>query len=364
MRRVVFRADASLQIGTGHVMRCLTLAEALARQAVECHFLCREHAGHLIEMIRDKGHIAHVLPLQPHAVSKDDQLAHSAWLGASQREDAQACRHVLELIYPDWLVVDHYALDGRWEQLIRPFCGKLMIIDDLADRQHIGELLLDQTLGREAAEYVRWVPGESKLLCGSRYALLRPEFAALRPWSLKRRGDPRLRRLLISMGGIDKDNVTAQVLNVLNKCSLPEGCKITAVLGGGAPWIAEVRQLAERMPWDTQVLVDVSDMAQLMADSDLAIGAAGATSWERCCLGLPTIMMVLADNQRLIAGALQKAGAVWLMDCANGAVQLLPEYLERLSKDPAILGEMSLAASQVVDGNGLKAVVQMLELPQ
>src|SRR5690606_15243077 len=126
---------------------------------------------------------------------------------------------------------------------------------------------------------------ESIVLCGSQYALLRPDFAALRAYSLRRRERPQLRHLLLTMGGVDKDNATGRVLQALTASELPASCRITVVMGATAPWLAEVRQLAEQLPWSTSVRVGVSDMAQLMADSDLAIGAAGATSWERCCLG-------------------------------------------------------------------------------
>ena len=132
-----------------------------------------------------------------------------------------------------------------------------------------------------------------------------PEFAALRAYSLQRRARPQLRQLLITMGGVDKDNATGEVLTALRVCPLPADCQITVVMGTTAPWLSEVEQLARDMPWPTRVLVGVNDMARLMAESDLAIGAAGATSWERCCLGLPTAMFVLAENQKY---------AAWLLD--------------------------------------------------
>lgn len=369
--RVVFRNDASLQIGTGHVMRCLTLADAFTARGAECHFICREHQGNLIGFIRSKGYVAHALPVAvgagadstaPAPTATTQDLAHSHWLGATQVQDAEACAPILASRRPDWLIIDHYALDTHWERALAPHYRKLMVIDDLADRPHACDLLLDQTFGRDAADYRPLVPTDCRLLCGSQYALLRPEFAALRPYSLQRRARPALRELLITMGGVDKDNATGQVLRALRTCPLPVDCRITVVMGAMAPWLYEVGTQAQDMPWPTRVLVGVSDMAQLMADSDLAIGAAGATSWERCCLGVPTIMLVLAENQLRVAQGLEQAGATKLMNLDQGARTQLRELLLPLIDDPAQFLSMSEYAASVVDGSGVNAVMRQLEV--
>ena len=369
--KVMFRADASLQIGTGHVMRCLTLADALAAHGADCQFICRAHEGNLIEFIRGKGYLAHALPIvheasvastAPGPAASTPDLAHAHWLGATQAQDAEACTAILAAERPDWLIVDHYALDARWERALAPHYRKLMVIDDLADRPHACDLLLDQTFGRDAADYRPLVPADCHLLCGSQYALLRPEFAALRPYSLQRRARSALRELLITMGGVDKDNATSQVLQALRTCPLPADCRITVVMGAAAPWLGEVRTQAQDMPWPTRVLVGVSDMAQLMADSDLAIGAAGATSWERCCLGVPTIMLVLADNQRKVAQGLEQWGAAKLINLGQSATRQLRELLLPVIDDPAQLLNMSDCAASVVDGSGVDAVMRQMEV--
>jgi len=371
----------------------------------DCQFLCREHEGNLIEFIRDKGYVAHALPILPSAGSNptghgsdalisptheqgstvrpelvegrsrhraatgpipsladgaatDWDPAHSHWLGATQAQDAGACAPILARQRPDWLIVDHYALDARWERALAPHYRKLMVIDDLADRLHACDLLLDQTFGREAADYRPLVPADCRLLCGSQYALLRPEFTALRPYSLQRRARPALRELLITMGGVDKDNAAGQVLQALCASPLPADCRITVVMGAMAPWLDEVRTRAQYMPWSTRVLVGVSDMAQLMADSDLAIGAAGATSWERCCLGLPTFMLVLAENQRTVARGLERSGAAKIIDPEQRGKLLLGELLVPLNTDLAQLLRMSECAASIVDGSGVDAVMR------
>ena len=368
--KVVFRTDASLHIGTGHVMRCLTLADALAARGAHCQFICRAHEGNLIDYIRQRGFQVHALPLLPANASAVDpaptrpvnnEPAHSHWLGATQAQDAQTCAPILATQQPDWLIVDHYALDACWEQALAPHYRQLMVIDDLADRPHACDLLLDQTFGRDAADYRPLVPAQCQLLCGSSYALLRPEFAVLRPYSLQRRTQPQLRNLLITMGGVDKDNITSKILIALRASPLSPECQITVVMGATAPWLAKVQQVAQDMPWPTQVLVGVSNMAQLMADSDLAIGAAGATSWERCCLGLPTIMLVLASNQQQVAQALERGEAARIIQRAQNIASCLPKLLGELLAQPAALQALSRCAAKIVDGQGLMSVVDVLE---
>lgn len=364
--KVALRVDASLQIGTGHVMRCLTLADALTQQGFECQFMCREHPGNLIAHIRSKGFKVHTLPLNDLQnanllTDTEQHVAHAAWLGASQEQDSAECAMLLEAMELDWLIVDHYALDARWEIALKPHCRKLMVIDDLADRSHQCDLLLDQTFGRDAEDYVRWVPATCTLLCGSQYSLLRPEFAALRDFSLNRRQAPQLQHLLITMGGVDKDNATGQILQALKHTELPVDCQISVVMGSTAPWLTEVRELAETMPWSTTVKVGISDMAQLMAESDLAIGAAGATSWERCCLGLPTLLLVLADNQKKTAESLEQAGAVFVLQSAEQITERLPYLLNTLISSQMQRVSMSRAASHIADGYGVAKVIQHLE---
>ncbi len=355
--KIAFRTDASIQIGTGHVMRCLTLADALKKKGAQCEFICRELPGHLIEYIRDKGYIVHSLALHSNI---DTNLAHSQWLGATQAEDAQACVPLLAQMQPDWLVVDHYALDARWESMLLAHSGKVMVIDDLADRTHACQLLLDQTFGRSSADYRQWVPSDCTLLCGSNYALLRPEFEALRPYSLQRRAQPRLQQLLVTLGGVDKDNITTQVLNALLGCPLPSDCEITVVMGATAPWLAEVQQQAQTMPWSTTVRVGINTMAQLMAESDLAIGAAGATSWERCCLGLPTIIVVLAENQRHAAILLERAGAASLIPGHEPLAIELAESVTSLKQSATSLHELVDGAKAIADGMGTLRVLEKL----
>lgn len=366
--KAAFRVDASLEIGTGHVMRCLTLATALSATGAKCHFICREHTGNLIDIIRAKGFTVHILPaLEPeqdgrHLTAPDSEpaLLHQQWLGTTQAVDAGSCLPIVADIQPDWLIVDHYALDARWELALRPHYRKLLVMDDLADRRHTCDVLLDQTYGRSEDDYRPLVPDDCTLLCGSQYALLRPEFAALRPYSLARRAKPELRHLLITMGGADKDNATGLVLEALRECRLPADCKITVVMGATSPWLGQVAAQALEMPVATTVKVGVTNMAQLMADSDLAIGAAGTTSWERCCLGLPTILIVSAENQIGVANGLANEGAANVIELGHSIPDRLPKLIEPLIEQASILQTMTQAAAPLVDGKGSEAVIELL----
>lgn len=362
--KVIFRADASLRIGSGHVMRCLALAEALQSAGAECEFICRAHPGNLIDFIESKGFNTHVLTLEPTSQTQKTDFheispAHAHWLGVSWQRDAQECAKILANIQPDWLVLDHYALDINWERSLRHCYRKLLVIDDLADRTHECDVLLDQNLGREAIHYLHRVPNHCCLLIGTKFALLRPEFHELRAFSLQRRVNSSIRQILISMGGVDLPNATQAVLQALRHCALPDDCRISVIMGATAPWLADVREEAKSMPWLTEVVVNVSNMAQRMAETDLAIGAAGSTSWERCCLGLPTLLVTLAENQISGAAALQAAGgAIWIGDVANIDNALQPMITACL-QDGA-LQRMSEAAAAICEGRGLGYMVDLL----
>ena len=357
---IAFRTDASLQIGSGHVMRCLTLADALKARGAQCHFICRAHPGHLLDVIHQHGHKVNCLAA-PVQHNQQSEPAHAAWLGSTWQADAQETASVLASLKPDWLVVDHYALDQRWETALRSHRKKSLVIDDLADRSHDCDLLLDQNLGRQAAHYASLVLTQCKVLVGPQYALLRPEFAALRSYSLRRRQRVTLKHLLITMGGVDLPNATMQVLLALKACPLPHDCRISVVMGQQAPWLRQVQEQSLDMPWPTEVPVSISDMAKRMADSDLAIGAAGSTSWERCCLGLPTLVVVLADNQWPGAKALQAARAAYLIGGVGEIAAQLPLAFQALTQDFRLM-HLSTAASAVTDGRGVDKVLQAMGL--
>lgn len=359
---VVFRVDASLRIGTGHVARCLTLAQALAARGARCRFVARAHPGHLLERVQALGFEALALPPPGTGL-----VPPGDWLGASTDDDARQTLAVLGGTRTDWIVVDHYALDAAWERAMQPACVRLLAIDDLADRAHAVQCLLDQNLGRVSTDYAAWVEPGCRVLAGPTYALLRPQFAAARAASLaRRRARPPLRELLIALGGVDADNHTTAVLSALAALgaqALPAEARIRVVMGPTAPALAAVRVQAAAMPWLTSVQVGVDDMAALMHEADLAIGAAGVSAWERCCLGLPTLLLLLADNQRLGAAALQAAGAARLVGADMSVSHLCSALLAALQAlhDGEARAAMAEAAAAVTDGQGAERVADILE---
>lgn len=361
---VVFRVDASVEMGTGHMMRCLTLADALVQRGARCRFVCRPQVGDRADLVRRRGHQVHELPRLSARTAQSSQpnvgLAHAAWLGITQEEDAVDCERVLEQAGAvDWLVVDHYGIDAQWERWARKRSRRLLVLDDLADRAHECDLLLDQNLGRERRDYEAHVGHGERLLLGPMYALLGPEFAQLRRIRQSAGPRPALRHLLIAMGGVDHLDATGLALSALANSRLPTLEHITVILGAHAPSLQSVRQQADRMPWPTEVLVDVPNMGQHMLDADLCIGSAGVTAWERCCLGLPSLIVVLADNQRPGAVALAKAGAARLLGPWTAITDRLANELEAMSPDQCKV--MSQRAAAITDGLGCNRVLAAME---
>jgi UDP-2,4-diacetamido-2,4,6-trideoxy-beta-L-altropyranose hydrolase len=360
--KVVFRTDASLKIGTGHVMRCLTLADSLRKIGTECIFICRPHIGNLLNLIATRGHQAIALPvLQESASPNYDGMAHADWLGIESCADAADTIQVLNTslvgIPLDWLVIDHYALDHNWEGTLRPYTQCIMVIDDLANRKHDCDMLLNQNLGRSTKDYEGLVNTDTTtMLIGPQYALLRPEFAAFRTHSLARRAQgPQFKHLLVAMGGVDMNNVTGQLLKILKKCTLPPDLHITVVMGTHSPWLVNIQVQARSMSRPTKVLIGISNIAEIMSESDLALGAAGGMAWERCCLGLSSFVVVVAENQQFGATALQKTGAtIALKSCTE-----LSEVLSQLQSVQSMntrLTQLSNAAAALTDGTGCARV--------
>jgi len=363
---IVFRTDASVQIGTGHVMRCLTLAEELRAKGATCLFLCRPHEGNLIGLIAERGHRVKALPaLTPANAGWAPKSGppHAVWLGTDQATDAADTLRALEGEgRATWLVVDHYALDREWQRVLRPVCDRLMVIDDLADRPHDCDLLLDPNLGRSRADYADLVPAQARVLLGPRHALLRPEFAVHRAESLARRAQPELRRVLVTLGGVDKDNITCRVLDALDRVNLPGAPEITVVMGPKAPWLEAVRERAGTMRYPSRVLAGVSNMARLMTVSDLAIGAAGTTAWERCSLGLPTLQLVLAENQQKVAVALEAAGAALTVSTPDEIAERLTHWIAG-NQVSGVLADLGRSAASVTEGSGTQMVVREMGIP-
>jgi UDP-2,4-diacetamido-2,4,6-trideoxy-beta-L-altropyranose hydrolase len=351
---IAFRTDATSQIGTGHFMRCLTLADALKRQGATMRFVSRNLPAHLGEMLKAKGMDFVALPNEI-AGELGGDLAHSQWLGASQVQDAHATGLALSDKQWDWIIVDHYALDARWESALRAVTKQIMVIDDLADRKHDCDVLLDQNYYRDMqTRYDGKVPEHCRMLFGPRYALLREEFRELRAQVKPRTGE--VRRILLFFGGVDAGNHTGLAIKALSGLDI-KGVKVVVVIGAQHPHRTEIEQACVAQGYVCHV--QTARMAELMAEADLAIGAGGSATWERCCLGLPALLVALADNQINIAKALDLFGAaIYVGTLKTASVTFMRSAIVSLISTQDQLKVLSKKAYSLVDGLGVSRVCQ------
>lgn len=358
-RQITIRTDASRVMGTGHVMRSLTLARVLRAQGADVRFVCREHDGHLCELIEQTGFAVTRLPQEVSSTPSDTgPPTHSAWLGTSWERDAALTKAAMGDQMIDWLIVDHYALDLRWQQSMRGRARKIMVIDDLADRLHDCDVLLDQNFFAEGKQrYVGKVPSSTTLLLGPHYALLGPDYAQLRRRIAPRSGTPS--RILVSFGGADHLGLTLRTVNALLTL-YDHSIAADVVLSRAAADFSEIESMLEDYP-RIQLHDRVASLAPFMLAADLAIGAGGATHWERMCLGLPTLVITMAENQRDIAHQLAEQGLIrWLGDAADVDVPQIRDALDRLIKD-GLDPQWSSRCMALVDGQGVQRVAAVLQ---
>lgn len=353
---IVFRVDASIAIGTGHVMRCRTLAAALKKHGANIQFITRAHPGHLEDMLAHDGFTVTLLPQPPCIENKGDDYA--TWLGVSQQDDAEQTIAVLKNQQCDWLIVDHYGLDRVWETQLQSHTRKLMVIDDLANRSHECDMLLDQNYAVGGQErYLAWMPAHCQLLLGPRYALLRPEYAQYRKTMASRTGD--VKRLFVFMGGADNSNITGKVLAALNTSQL-EHLEVNIVIGPSFIHKAEVTAQA-RARLNTHIHGPRPHLADLMAEADLAVGAGGGTTWERLCMGLPSLVLSIAENQVPACEALASSGLIRYLGDAHklDAAAIESSLLEALAA-PDQLHALGTGNQALVDGRGADRVAEAL----
>jgi len=357
--KIVFRVDASNRMGTGHLMRCLTLAETLRERGAETHFVCRAHPGNLIEMLQRQAIAVTVLPA-PRAPKNERHAAdYAAWLGVTQVEDAKQTIEALGGEMPDWLIVDHYGLDAAWEKMLRPHVSQLMVIDDFADRRHDCDLLLNQNYTDAGDErYQGLVPENCRILTGPRFALLKPEYALYRR-TLRPR-DGRVRRVLVFFGGADRRNMTALTLEALSAQDFAH-LEVDVVIGANNQHRASLERQINARPL-TKQYGPRPHLADLMAQADLAIGAGGSTTWERMCLGLPSLVMSLSENQRPICEALQQSDLIQHLDVVSSdRVTDLAEMIKELKGNPGRLLTLSKQNQLLVDGLGALRIAELLD---
>jgi UDP-2,4-diacetamido-2,4,6-trideoxy-beta-L-altropyranose hydrolase len=357
--KVLVRTDSSDLIGIGHFMRCLTLASALMADGARVIFACRHATDFAVASLK-KADIELVRPEETDG--QTDELCHSHWLGTSQVQDASETCSLVSEDHFDWVIIDHYALDFRWERHIKKRAKRVLVIDDLSDREHDCDVFLNQNIvSKIGSVYSKLVNEHCTKLIGPKYALLRDEFSVLR-----RRVDlriPPISRVLLFFGGGDELNVTAQALeavhNVLVRNGLV-GLHVDVVIGSAHAAGCSIEKSCEDFGF--KVHVDTMRMADLMSKADIALGAAGASSWERCCLGLPTILVSVAENQVNIAKEIDSQGAGLYL----GPVEMLKlldfeRAIEEFLFDRRELSKMSKCAAELTDGQGVKYVIGSME---
>ncbi len=339
-------------------MRCLTLAQAMSKRGAHCLFLHRQHEGHLCALIERTG-------FEVVALSKPDQESltasaedYSTWLGLSPEQDAEQCLGGLAGRRPEWLVVDHYGLDSRWEGLMRTAVDRILVVDDLANRPHDCDLLVDQNYFPDAVQRYRPLLGESTpVLAGPRYALLANRYAQAR--AEMEELPHQVERILVYYGGVDASNETARALRVLGD-SAYHGLNIDVVFGPNNPHRNELEKLAVQHPAMT-LHGPQNDLVDLMRAADLTLGAGGATTWERCALALPSIVTSVAANQEPYNRLLQADGIVhYLGGSADVNDDVLRQALDGMLQNPGRLRAMAARAWRLVDGWGTERVTEMM----
>lgn len=362
--RVALRVDASATMGTGHLRRCLSLAQALVELGALVDLLVRRLDEVASQVLSDSipDTRLNVLWLPAPAspfVPEAEGPPHQAWSGVPWNQDALETVALLRDAPPDWLVVDHYAFEARWHGLVRQNLGcRLLAIDDLADRALDVDVLLDQNLDADhRAKYAACLRRKPRWLTGPRYALLS---AAYRDAPGYQFHEP-VRSLGIFTGGTDPGGASAQVLKICRHSGFVGAIEIAS--SSANPHLAELRAACAATP-GTSLTLDEPNLAGFFARHDLQVGAGGGATWERCCIGVPTISLVLAANQMVVAPVLDKLG---VLRAARLDGHSAPEDMPTLSQVLAVLladqnARRSLGerAALLVDGRGSQRVALSL----
>jgi len=338
---LLIRADGSPEIGTGHVMRCLALAQAWQAEGGSVYFI-GEITGGLASRLREEGITVQALKSSP-----------------GEKNDALETARKAKEIGASWIVVDGYHFDGSYQRRLREEGARVLALDDYghADRYE-ANLVLNQNIDADVSLY-RNRAEDTDLLLGPRFALLRKEFW---PWREPRRTpQPEANRVLVTLGGADPDNCTEMVVRALGRLNR-EDLRCTVVIGGSNPNKSSIAGAAERTDVSVNLRSDVSDMASLMAEHDVAVSAGGSTCWELAFMGIPNIILVVADNQRGIAGGLEEAGTALNLGWHQQVTRekITGRIIEVLQNDEGRL-RMACKAQRLVDGNGTARVLQKVK---
>lgn len=353
--RIALRADASRRIGTGHVRRCISLADALKAEGAHVRFVCREH-DEISRIATEGGDTVLWLPAGPGYTPLAGDPPHSDWAACGWQRDADETIAALRDQAPDWVLVDHYSFDARWHERVTSALGcRIAVIEDLADRPLACALVIDQNLHPDhAAKYAALLRTPARILGGPRYALLAPRYRTAPRYRFRRR----VESIGIFMGGGDPADHTSRVLRACREHALFTG-EIELVSSSRNPNFAGHMALAQRWP-GTRVLHDQPDLTGFFARHDLQIGSGGIAAWERSCLGAPTLAMQIAANQRAVLPELAKAGAVEWLDRDDADEREIGDAVRALIDAPRKRLALVRATRGLVDGMGTARVAAVL----
>ncbi len=353
--KVIFRVDASEIIGSGHVMRCLTLAEGLQDRGVSVEFITRKHPRNLNKQIESKGFKVNLLPIITTNQPQQGLSEYGKWLNVKQEVDAYETIQVLTEKQIDWLIIDHYGLDYSWEDVLRPYTIKIMVIDDLANRNHNCDLLLDQNYINDQGRYNQLLPLDTIKLLGPKYALLRKEFIKNR----KECAHYSIKRVFVFFGGSDSANLTSVSIKALSHPKLAH-LLVDVVIGSiNSNWLTLKTEIESRP--NAKLHLQIDNIAELMAKADISLGAGGTTTWERMSLGLPSIVITVAKNQISFTSNLDKYKYIkWLGNANQIDEYVIYNALLESIKNPFRLQEQAKKCRDLVDGMGTNRVVNLL----
>ncbi len=337
--RIAFRLDASTEIGSGHLMRCLTLADELKRRGAECYFVLGAHDPQFHQKVRNKSHRSVAVPPL------------SAPVGTAVDDDAAQTRSCLG-DGMDWLVVDHYGLDLRWEKQLRHKAARIMVIDDLVTRAHDCDLLADPTVGRVAADYVSLTPNGCTVLVGGRYALLRPEFARLADQSLPSPDGGQ--RLHLGFGGGAWHGDAWQLL-----LALADRFPDLSITANSASTLG-MPDLVRALPPRINVRISSASVAEDMAGCTVAVGAPGSMTWERLCLGLPFACLTTHPTQEAPVALLARNGYLLDLGPLRTPDESMLHAITTFLQDHERLAAFSQRGREAVDGRGRLRIADAL----
>ena len=362
MINIVIRCDASNKIGSGHIMRCRNLGRELKTYGARVIFVCRSGKGDLINLIEKE---FEVISLSQKVQGPEGSNQLDLKLQQNEEEDAIECassirRRQIGKIH--WIIVDHYDLGKIWEKKIKEKVDssreiKLMAVDDLANREHHVNVLLDQNYYGQSTElrYESLVPESCTKLLGPRCTIMGSEYATLHKLIPSRKN---LRRIMIFFGGSDEANLTAKTLDILTKKEL-ENYAIDVVIGSGYQYKNQLEYMREKRK-SINIYCQIPSLAGIIARADLAIGAGGTTTWERICLKLPTVVIPCAYNQREHSRELNKIGAIELIE-TNARDQVFDELLISKVTDQHIIERFNSSGfGELVDGRGCQNIVECM----